>query len=170
MIMYAVMIAAPATTNARTGAIRPGMITLLSSPSPLIALAPSAANAAPTSPPISACDEEDGRPKYHVARFQAMAPIRPANTTVIVTAPLSTMSWPTVAATLSERNAPMKLKIAAKMTATRGGIARVEIDAATTFAVSWNPLVKSNASAVATTMTRMMSADIDGSGVLDDDA
>ena len=35
------------------------------------------------------------------------------------------------------------------MTAIRGDIARVEIDVATTFAVSWNPLVKSNASAVA---------------------
>ena len=91
------------------------MITLPSSPSPLIALAPSAANAAPTSPPISACDEDDGRPKYHVARFHAIAPMRPAKTTVIVTALLSTMSWPTVAATLSDRNAPTKLKIAANM-------------------------------------------------------
>ena len=41
-----------------------------------------------------------------------------------------------------------------------GAIARVEIEVATTFAVSWKPLVKSNASAVAMTMTRMMSADI----------
>ena len=109
---------------------------------------------------MSACEDDDGSPKYQVARFQAIAPMRPANTTVIVTVLLLTMSWPTVAATLSERNAPTKLKIAAKTTATRGGIARVEIDAATTFAVSWKPLVKSNASAVAMTMTRMMSADI----------
>ena len=38
------------------------------------------------------------------------------------------------------------------MTAIRGDIARVEIEVATTFAVSWKPFVKSNASAVATTM------------------
>jgi hypothetical protein len=33
----------------------------------------------------------------------------------------------------------------------------VEIEVATTLAVSWNPFVKSNASAVATTMTRIKS-------------
>ena len=37
-------------------------------------------------------------------------------------------------------------------TAIRGGIARVEMDVATALAVSWKPLVKSNASAVATTI------------------
>jgi hypothetical protein len=57
-----------------------------------------------------------------------------------------------VAATASEMKAPTKLSSAAKATATRGAIARVEIDVATTFAVSWKPFVKSNASAVATTM------------------
>ena len=67
-----------------------------------------------------------------------------------------------VAATASERNAPTKLRIAAIVTATRGAIARVEIDVATAFAVSWKPLVKSNARAVPTTMTRMMSASTAG--------
>ncbi len=43
----------------------------------------------------------------------------------------------------------------------RGGIARVEIDVATTFAVSWKPLVKSKTSAVATTMTTMTSLSIE---------
>ena len=38
------------------------------------------------------------------------------------------------------------------MTAARGDSARVEIDVATALAVSWKPFVKSNASAVATTM------------------
>ncbi len=46
------------------------------------------------------------------------------------------------------------------MTATRGAIARVEIDVATAFAVSWKPLVKSNASAVATTIQRTTSLSI----------
>ena len=38
-----------------------------------------------------------------------------------------------------------------------GGIARVEIEVATTFAVSWKPFVKSKTSAVATTITTMIS-------------
>ena len=46
------------------------------------------------------------------------------------------------------------------MTATLGGIARVEIDVATTFAVSWKPFVKSKISAVATTITTMISLPI----------
>ena len=86
-----------------------------------------------------------------------IAPTRPPNTIVGVTRSASTIPFATVAATSSERKAPTKFRIAANPTATRGAIARVEIDVATTFAVSWNPFVKSNASAVATTMTRMMS-------------
>src|SRR3954452_9554431 len=130
----------PATRNARIGAITAGMITLPTRASPCMGDGPWAGNAEATSPPINACDEDDGRPRYHVARFHAIAPIRPAKTTVLVTAPESPMSWPTVAATLSERNAPTKLKIEAKPTATRGGMARVDIEVATTLAVSWNPL------------------------------
>ena len=44
----------------------------------MTASGPSATNAAPTTPPISACEELDGSPKYQVMRFQAIAPIRPA--------------------------------------------------------------------------------------------
>ena len=62
-----------------------------------------------------------------------------------------------VAATSSEMNAPTKLRIAAIATARRGDSARVEIDVATAFAVSWKPFVKSNASAVATTIQRTIS-------------
>ena len=36
---------------------------------------------APTRPPISACDDDDGSPKYQVSRFQPIAPISAANTT-----------------------------------------------------------------------------------------
>ena len=39
-----------------------------------------AASAAPTRPPISAWEDDDGRPKYQVMRFQAMAPSSPAIT------------------------------------------------------------------------------------------
>ena len=38
---------------------------------------PSATSTAPTIPPMSACDELDGSPKYHVIRFQAIAPDQP---------------------------------------------------------------------------------------------
>ena len=62
-----------------------------------------------------------------------------------------------VAATASEMNAPAKFRIAASVTASRGDSARVEIDVATALAVSWKPLVKSNASAVATTIQRTKS-------------
>src|ERR671914_2911631 len=147
----------PATTIARTGATSAGIATFSISPSPNTALAPSAANAAPTTPPISACELEDGRPKYHVARFQAIAPTSPAKTIGGVISSASTMPDAIVAATSSDRNAPTKFRVAAKLTATRGFIARVEIDVATALAVSWNPLVKSNASAVATTIQRTTS-------------
>ena len=90
-------------------------------------------------------------------RFQLIAPIRPAKTIVgVITSGLTT-SLATVAATESERKAPTKLRIAAIAIATRGGAAPVEIVVATTLAVSWKPLVKSKASAVPTTMTRMTS-------------
>ena len=74
---------------------------------------PTAAKAEPTTPPINACDELDGRPKYQVIRFQVIAPIRPAKTIVGVITPASTTSLATVAATSSEMNAPAKLRIAA---------------------------------------------------------
>src|ERR671914_325906 len=151
------MIAMPAATKASVGATSAGIATLDTRPSPFTALAPSATNAAPTTPPISACDELDGSPKYQVIRFQEMAPTSPPNTMIGVTRSASTMPCATVAATSSEMNAPTKLRMAAKATATRGGIARVEIEVATTLAVSWKPFVKSNASAVATTITSVTS-------------
>ena len=103
-------------------------------------------------PPISACEDDDGSPNHQVARFQAIAPIRPPKTIVGVTASASTMPLATVAATSSEMNAPAKLRTADMSTAARGDIARVEMLVAIALAVSWKPLVKSNASAVATTM------------------
>src|SRR5919112_1910877 len=112
--------AAPATTKASTGAIRAGTTTFST-----------------TTPPISACEEEEGSPKYHVARFQAIAPIRPAKTIGGVIRSAWTMPVAIVAATASEMKAPTKLSAAAMVTATRDGMARVEIDVATALAVSW---------------------------------
>ena len=36
------------------------------------------ASAAPAKPPISACDDDDGRPHHQVSRFQTIAPISAA--------------------------------------------------------------------------------------------
>src|SRR4051794_28472341 len=146
-----------ATTKARTGAMSAGTMSLSTSPVPLIAPVPAATRVAPTTPPISAWEDEDGRPKYQVTRFQAIAPIKPAKTIVSVIASWSTKSLAIVAATAREMNAPTKFRTEARATAIRGGMARVEIDVATTFAVSWKPFVKSKASAVTTTITRTMS-------------
>ena len=108
-------------------------------------------------PPISACEDDDGRPNHHVVRFQAIAPINPAKTVSSVIEVESTMPLAIVAATASDRNAPTKLSPEAMTTATRGDSARVDTEVAMAFAVSWKPLVKSNAIAVATTIQRMRS-------------
>ena len=55
-------IAIPATRNAPIGAISAGITTLVTSPTPLTPLLPTATSMAPTTPPISACEELDGRP------------------------------------------------------------------------------------------------------------
>jgi hypothetical protein len=156
-------IATPATTKASTGAMSAGTMTFSTRPLPMTASVPAATRAEPTTPPIRACDEDDGRPKYHVARFQAIAPIRPANTIGGVIRPGSTMPLAMVAATSSERKAPTKLSEAASPTAIFGAIARVEMEVATALAVSWKPLVKSNASAVATTIQTTRSSPTTGS-------
>src|SRR3954467_5091375 len=122
--------ATAAATTASSGATAAGTSTFSTIPSTFTTSGPSATRAAPISPPISARDEDDGRPAHPVARFHAIAPTRPANTTVVVTAPASTMPEPTVAATFSEMNAPAKFRTADIATATRGDIARVETDVA----------------------------------------
>jgi hypothetical protein len=135
-IRYATVIAMPATMNANVGAISAGISSFESSLSPDTPSVPTATTTAPTTPPINACDELDGRPKYHVARFQMIAPIRPPKTISGVTIVGSTKSFATVAATSSEMKAPAKLSSAEYSTATRGAIARVETIVAIAFAVS----------------------------------
>src|SRR6476661_3459912 len=99
----------PATARARIGATTAGIRTLPTRPSAITASVPAAATAEPTTPPIRACEELDGRPKYQVIRFQEMPPISPAKTTVGVTTAASTTSLATVAATEIEMKAPAKL-------------------------------------------------------------
>ena len=93
-----------------------------------------------------------------------MAPTRPANTTVSVMSPLLTMPLAIVAATERESSAPTKLRAPASRTATRGRSAPVAIEVAIAFAVSWNPLVKSNPSAETTTIVSSTSLASMGKG------
>ena len=118
-------------------------------------------SAAPMSPPMSACEELDGRPSHHVIRFQVIAPTSAARTVLSVARPVSMIPFPTVDATAVVTNAPARLASAAIRTASRGVSARVETEVATALAVSWKPLVKSKPSA--TTTTRTSSASLNGS-------
>ena len=55
---------------------------------------PAANRVAPTRPPNSACDDDDGRPKYQVIRFQAIAPSTPAKTTPRLAMPVGSVTRP----------------------------------------------------------------------------
>ena len=102
--------------KARMGATIAGTITLPMMPSSKnTASGPSATKTAPTIPPISACEELEGSPKYQVIRFQAIAPTSPPKTASrpIEFACTDTTSLATVAATSSEMKAPTKLRIEA---------------------------------------------------------
>ena len=89
------------------------------------------ASAAPTRPPIRAWEDDEGRPKYQVIRFQMIAPSRPAMTitrpwlgatsaVLIVSLTVWATSWPS--------RAPTKFMIAARIRAMRGVSARVETE------------------------------------------
>ena len=126
---------------------------------------PRAPIAAPMSPPNRAWEELDGRPRSQVSRFQTMPPIRPEKTTsrslsASATwerskASRSTMPFATVLATSTERKAPTRLRPPASATATFGLSAPVAMEVAIALAVSWKPLVKSNARAVPITRMRI---------------
>ena len=88
---------------------------------------------------MRACDELEGRPKYQVMRFQLMAPMRAASTTICESAGRVTMPLPTVSATFWPANAPTMLSTAAMSRATRGERARVDTDVAMALAESWKP-------------------------------
>ena len=48
-------------------------------------------DAAPTRPPMRACDDDEGSPKYHVIRFQVIAPSSPASTMTSPACPVAAM-------------------------------------------------------------------------------
>ncbi len=149
---------AAAMKSPAKGAISEGISTLSVSPCHLTASTPEAAMVEPSTPPIRAWLELEGRPTYQVTRFHVIAPTRPARTTFSVIASASTIPDAIVAATLSETNAPTMLRTAALITAARGERARVETLVAIEFAVSWNPFVKSKKSATTTTATSVRSS------------
>src|SRR5438094_520622 len=123
---------------------------------------------APHRPPIRACVELLGRPRYQVMRFHVIAPMRAESTTTrpglmarVPAMVLETLAWKNATVT----TAPRRLKTAASPTATCGDRARVEIDVAMALAASWKPLVKSKATATAIVTQRRIAV----SGILDRD-
>ena len=162
-----------ATRHAITGDATAGSNSLPTTPSSFDPLPfqftpaqPRPAMVAPMRPPNNACDELDGSPSSQVNRFQTIPPTNPASTMSRRSNPPSrtssgfgvpsefwifTTALVTVRATSMDRNAPMRFSVPDSATATLGRSAPVATDVAIAFAVSWNPLVKSNASAVTTT-------------------
>ena len=97
---------------------------------------------APVSPPISACEDEDGSPFHQVIRFQVIAPSRPESTTrPLGPSVVSTIPDPMVSATPVPSSAPTRFISAAISSAARGVRARVDTEVAIAFAASWKPLV-----------------------------
>ena len=106
-------------------------------PPAMIAENPAFATAAPAYPPISACDDEVGRPSHHVTRSQVIAPRSPASTTVESTTLMSINPLPTVfAIAVPNTNAAMKFQNAAQITAALGDSTRVDTTVAIEFAAS----------------------------------
>src|SRR5438045_1999046 len=105
---------------------------------------------------MSACGDEVGNPHHQVNKSQTIAPSSPVMMTVAVTCSTCIIPEPIVLATfVPKTNAATKLKNAAQMTASFGESTRVETTVAMLLAASWNPLMKSNASAIRiVTMTR----------------
>src|ERR1700755_658707 len=99
-------VATKATIAAMNGESTAGMMTFDKTDDVLIALNPDTTTVAPITPPTRACDELEGRPKYHVSTFQAIAPSSPEKMIGKVTLEASTMPLAIVAATETDRNAP----------------------------------------------------------------
>ena len=127
----------------RTGERTSGTRTLFTTPSTLIACAPSAIRTAPSSPPISAWLDELGMPRRHVIRFQTIAPTSAAATMIWPGGPSGVVARPDeiVTATAVPVSAPTKFAVADMRIACSGRSARVDTDVAIAFAVSWKPLM-----------------------------
>src|SRR5574337_87183 len=115
-----------------------------------------AANAAPHKPPISACDDDEGKPNHHVIRFQMIAPSSAQISTSPPTCstPASIRPVAIVIATAEPSNAPPRLVAAASNTAWPGVKTLVATTVAMELAVSWKPLMYVNANAITMTAVR----------------
>src|SRR5919202_1819406 len=156
-----------AAANGIAGGASAWMPTFCAIPCQSTPFEPDCASAAPTRPPISACEELDGRPSHQVRRFQAIAPARAATSVCCVARFASMSPLATFFATAVVTNAPARFATAAISTATRGVTARVPTEVAIAFAVSWKPFVKSKPSA--TTMTTTRRTSFNGANVFHDD-
>src|ERR1019366_1001245 len=129
--------------------------TVLPTPDQTTAWTPALARPAPTKPPISACELDDGIPSRWVKICQTIAPASAPKITRELTTSASTIPRPTVSATCSPKNRnAIKLKNAAQATAYCGRKTRVDTIVAIEFAASFMPLRKSNASATAISANR----------------
>src|SRR5215470_14243757 len=143
---------------------------ILMSPAATSEPKPAFTTAAPAKPPMSACDDDVGRPQYHVMRSHAIAPARPARITHWSTTAGATTPLPTVVATCTPKpKAATKLKKAAHTTACSGVSTRVETTVAMELAASWKPLMKSKISATRTMKMTTESTER-ASGHLEDDS
>src|SRR4051794_4057043 len=133
------IVAAAATNPAMTGDSIAGSTTFDTTPCHWTPEAPADAIVAPTTPPINACEELDGTPRYQVSKFHVMPPTSPANTTVRVTRSVLTNPLAMVAATLKDRKAPTRLSSPDSATATFGGSAPDAMEVAIALPVSWKP-------------------------------
>src|SRR4051812_27343754 len=107
-----------------------------------------AATAAPTSPPTNAWLELLGSPACQVTRFQMIAPSSAQISTSCDATFGSTSPEAIVEATAVPHIAPIRFVEAAITTACRGVRTRVATIVAIELAVSWNPLMYSNTSAI----------------------
>src|ERR687884_205534 len=114
-----------AAAKAIAGAASAGMTTLCAIPCQSTPFEPDWTSAAPTRPPISACEELEGRPNHQVRRFQAIAPKRAAISVCCVARFASMSPLATFFATAVVTKAPARLATAATSTATRGVTALV---------------------------------------------
>jgi hypothetical protein len=129
-------------------------------------LIPPSMTPAPMRPPMRACEELLGRPKYQVMIFQVIAPPSAARTIESFTTAGLTMPVPMVLATWTPtKKTAANSKKAAQMTAYLGGRTLVDTMVEIALAESWKPLRKSNAKA---TMIRNMTNPRE-SGMLQDD-
>src|SRR5205809_1031362 len=119
-----------AAPNAIAGAASAGITTLCASPCQSTPFSPDCTSAAPTKPPISACDELEGKPNHQVSRFQAIAPSNAAKIVCCVARFASISPLATFFATAVVTNAPARFATDAINTAIRGVTARVPTEVA----------------------------------------